>query len=74
MPVVLARLRTGPQIDSEINGKPVVWMPSRLTICLLNLKRPQLIRVVQVLTGHCNLQRHKKIIGRAESFLCQNVT
>ena len=26
--------------------------------------------VVQVLTGHCNLQRHKKTTGRAESFLC----
>ena len=28
---------------------------SRITIHLLNLKRPQLNRVVQVLTGHCNL-------------------
>ena len=43
---------------------------SRLTIRLLNLKRPQLNRAVQVLPGHCNLQRHKKITGRAESFLC----
>ena len=43
---------------------------SRLTIRLLNLKRPPLNRVVQVLTGHCNLQRHKKVTGRAESFLC----
>ena len=40
---------------------------SRLTIRLLYLKRPQLNRVVQVLTGHCNLQRHKKTTGRAES-------
>ena len=46
------------------------WMSSRLTICLLNLKRPLLNRVVQVLAGHCNLQRHKKTTGRAESFLC----
>ena len=36
------------------------WTSSRLTIRLLNLKRPQSNRVVQVLTGHCNLQRHKK--------------
>ena len=25
---------------------------------------------MQVLTEHCNLQRHKKITGRAESSLC----
>ena len=46
------------------------WTSSRLTIRLLNLKRPQLNRVVQVLTGHCNLQRYKKTTGRAESSLC----
>ena len=48
----------------------VDWTSSRLTIRLLNLKRPQLNRVVQVLTGHCNLQRHKKTTGCAESSLC----
>ena len=77
--VVLARLRTGPQIDRNpcgINGKTtwgwrsVGWTSSRLTICLLNLNRLQLNRVVQVLTGHCNLKRHKKTTGRAESSLC----
>ena len=35
----------------------VGWTSSRLTISFLNLKRPQLNRVVQVFTGHCNLQR-----------------
>ena len=48
----------------------VGWMSSRLTIRLLNLKRPQLNRVLQVLTGHRNLQWHKKTTGRAESSLC----
>ena len=48
----------------------VGWTSSRLTIRLLNLKRSQLNKVVQVLTGHCNLQRHKKTTGRAESSLC----
>ena len=48
----------------------VDWTSSRLTIRLLNLKRPQLNRVGQVLTEHCNLQRHKKTTGRAESSLC----
>ena len=38
----------------------VGWTSSRLTIRLLNLKRPQLNRAELVLTGHCNLQRHKK--------------
>ena len=45
----------------------VGWASSRQTIRLLNLKRPQLNRVVQVLTDHSNLQRHKKTTGRAES-------
>ena len=45
----------------------VGWTSSRLTICLLNLNRPQLNKVVQVLTGHCNLHRHKKTTGRIES-------
>ena len=48
----------------------VSWTSSRPTIRLLNLKGPQLNRVVQVLTGNCNLQRHKKSTGRAESSLC----
>ena len=42
---------------------------SRLEIRLLNLKRPQLNKVVYVLTGHCNPQRHKKTTGHAESSL-----
>ena len=46
----------------------VGWTSSRLTIRLH--KRPQLNRVVQVLTGHCNLQRQKKTTGCAESSLC----
>ena len=80
MPVVLARLRTGSQIGRKSmwnKGKDclrmkesVGWISSRLTIRLLNLKRPQLNRVMQVLTSPCNLQRHKKTTGRAESSLC----
>ena len=50
----------------------VSWTFSRRTIRLLNLKRSQLNRVVQGLTGHCNLQRHKKTTGRAESSLGPN--
>ena len=48
----------------------VSWTSARLTIRLLNLKRPQLNRAVHVLTGHCTLQRQKKTTGRAESSLC----
>ena len=33
----------------------VGWTSSRLTMRLLNLKKPQLNRIVRVLTGHCNL-------------------
>ena len=43
---------------------------SRLAILFLNPRRPQLNRVVQVIPGHCNLQRHKKTTGRGESSLC----
>ena len=48
----------------------VGWTSSRLTVRFLNLKTPQLNRVVQVLTRHCNLQQHKKSTGRDESSLC----
>ena len=51
----------------------VGWTSSQLTIHLLNLKRPQLNRVEQVLTGHRNLQLHKKTTGRAEFLCVQNV-
>ena len=50
----------------------VSWTSSLLTIRLHNLKRPQFNRVVQVLTGDCNLHRHKKATSRAESSLCPN--
>ena len=45
----------------------------RLTIRLFNLKRPQLNRMVQVLTGHCNLHRHKKIQVVLSLLCLQNV-
>ena len=48
----------------------VGWTSFRLKIRLLSFKRPQLNRVAQFLTGHCNLQRHKKATGCAESSLC----
>ena len=48
----------------------VSWTSSRLAIRLLNLKRLQLNRVLQVLTCHYNLQPYKKTTGRAESSLC----
>ena len=48
----------------------VGWTSSRLTLRHLSLKRSQLNRVEQVLTGHCILQRHKKTAGRTESSLC----
>ena len=78
MPAVLARLRTGSQIDGNLCGmnerlledKGVCRLDvfsTNNSLRLLNLKRPQLSRVMQVLTGHCNLQRRKKTAGRVES-------
>ena len=48
----------------------VGWTFLQLKIRLLNFKRPQLNKEVQALTGHCNLKRHKRTTGRAESSLC----
>ena len=60
------------ELSNKLRMKESVdWTTSRLALRLLNFKRPQLNRVVQVLTGHCNLQRHKKTTGRAESSLCR---
>ena len=56
--------------DSLRMKESVGWTSSRITIRLLNLRRPQLNRVVQVLTGHCKLQRHTKTTGRVESSFC----
>ena len=48
----------------------VGWTSSPPTMRLLNLKRSQFNRAVQVLTGHCNLRRDKKTTCSAESSLC----
>ena len=48
----------------------VGWTSLRLTKRVFNLKGPQLNKVMQVLTGHSNLQRHKKTTSHAESSLC----
>ena len=48
----------------------VGWTSFRLTIRLLNLKRPQLNRVEQVSIRLCNLQQRKKTRGSAEFSLC----
>ena len=56
--------------DCLMMKESVGWTSSRLTIGLLYLKRPQLNRVLQVLTGHCYLQQHKKTTNRSESSSC----
>ena len=50
--------------------KNVEWAPLFLTYRLLGLKRPRLNEVLQVLTGHCNLQKHRKTIGHDVSSTC----
>ena len=80
MPAVLTRLRTwstdslksmwNERKDCLRMNESVGWTCSRLTIRLLNLKRPQLNRVEQLLTCHYNLQRNKKTTSRAEPSLC----
>ena len=36
---------------------------AQLTQRLLRLKRPRINKVLQVLTGHCNLQKHRSTMG-----------
>ena len=48
----------------------VGWASSQLTQRLLRLKRPRINEVSQVLTGHCNLQKHRCTMGHGVSSTC----
>ena len=53
--------------------KSVGCTSSRLTVRLLDLNRPQLNRIEQVFTGHCNLQRSRKLQVVLSLICVQNV-
>ena len=46
------------------------WALPQLTQRLLRLKRPRINEVLQVLTGHCNLQKHRCTVGHDVSSTC----
>ena len=48
----------------------VGWYQNRLTNRLLGLHRNKLNLVLQILTGHCNLQKHKRTTGRSDTPIC----
>ena len=48
----------------------VGWASPQLTQRLLRLKRPTINEVLQVLTGHCNLQKHRCTMGHDVSSTC----
>ena len=48
----------------------VGWASPQLTQRLLRLKRPRINEVLQVLTGHCNLQKHRCTVGHDVSSTC----
>ena len=48
----------------------VGWAQNRLANRLLGLHRIKLNLVLQILTGHCNLQNHKKTTGRSDTPIC----
>ena len=48
----------------------VGWALPQLTKRLLKLKRPRINEVLQVLTGHCNLQKHRCTMGHDVSSTC----
>ena len=48
----------------------VGWASPQLTQRLLRLKRPRINKVLQVLTGHCNLQKHRCTLGHDVSSTC----
>ena len=52
----------------------VGWASPQLNRRLLRLKRPRINEVLQVLTGHCNLQKHRCTIGHDVGRHVQNVT
>ena len=61
--------------DCQRTKENVEWAPPFLTHRLLSLKRPRSNEVLQVITGHCNLQKHRKTIGHDVSSTCpKNVT
>ena len=45
----------------------VGWASPQLTQRLLRFKRPRINKVLQVLTGHCNLQKHRCTVGHDAS-------
>ena len=48
----------------------VEWASPKFTQRLLRLKRPRLNETLQVLTGHCNLQKHRSTMGHDVSSTC----
>ena len=46
------------------------WTSPQLAQRLLRLIRPRLNEVLQVLTGHCNLQKHKSTMGHGVWSTC----
>ena len=46
------------------------WASPQLAQRLLRLKRPRLNQTLQVLTGHCNLQKHRSTMGHDVSSTC----
>ena len=56
--------------DCMSTKENVEWASPQLTRRLLSLNRSRLNEVLQVLTGHCNLQKHRKTTGRDESPTC----
>ena len=56
--------------DCQRTKENVEWAPPFLTHRLLSLKRPRLNEVLQVLTGHCNLLKHRKTSGHDVSSTC----
>ena len=56
--------------DCRSTKEHVGWASNRLSSSLLSMSRSQVNLVLQILTGHCNLQKHKCTMGRATSPLC----
>ena len=56
--------------DCRKTKEVIDWVSPRLSNRLLSLHRPQLHSLMQVITGHCNLQKHKVTTGRATQPCC----
>ena len=57
--------------DCRQTKEAIDWPERKLITKMSSLKREDLRLLIQVITGHCNLNRHRSIQGKTDTPLCQ---